>query len=75
MDKYCQEENCNEKLVKVMYIGIPMLLCKKCATVYGLLSWLMIPIGSLGLFNGFFIEYSGSYIKHLFKFLKGDFNK
>ena len=62
---------CGKNQLKVIYAGFPMKLCEnnKCSTLTGF--WSFIPTYILP-FNGWFYVYEGSYIKALWKWLKGE---
>lgn len=62
--------NCEGKLIKVIYAGLPMKLCENesCNSVYGF--WSFVP--EL-YFNGYFVAYEGSYFKALWFWLKNEY--
>jgi len=70
----CNSEDCNGTLDKVLYMGFPMKLCnnRECNLVSGGWSWILFPLSKVGAFNGYFVIYTGSYLKALWFFLKGN---
>ena len=62
---------CNKDSVKVIYYGMPHLLCEddSCNCLFGFWS----NITTLLPFNGIFMQYEGSYFIALFYWLKDGF--
>lgn len=58
---------CGSDPVKVIYYGLPMLLCTEdfCSCLYGFWSF----VAEFLPFNGYFYTYEGSYIKALYRWL------
>jgi len=61
----CGEPN----VMKVLYVGLPMRLCsnENCTLGWGLGSY-----ATLVFFNGYFIQYTGSYWRALWRWLAGE---
>lgn len=55
---------CEVKALKVIYSGLPLLMCDKCTTIWGFWSW--VP---RLWFNGYLFIYKGSYLKGLWEWL------
>lgn len=63
--------NCKKKMEKVMYLGLPMVLCEHCNTLDGFWSWIFEVIP----FNGVFFAYEGGYLSGLYDYLFGKQNE
>jgi len=62
---------CKSKYVKVIYLGLPMLLCtnSECNTVDGFFAPALDWIDLVFPFNGKFMTYKGNYLKALWIWL------
>lgn len=64
MGKPCPWPRCEGHSGKVLYMGLPVLHCDSCGTLWGF--WSFVPAF---WFNGYLFPYEGSYLKALWEWL------